>query len=179
MINVHVALLRGINLGAANRLPMKDLARIFSGVGCANVRTYIQSGNVIFEGDDALVEGIEEAAERAIRDEFGYEVPVIVRSAAALREVAAANPYLARGEDPKSLHVLFLKDRPAEAAVASLDPARSPGDAFTVVGREIYLFCPNGLARTKLTNEYFDTRLQTKGTVRNWNTLLKLIELAR
>ena len=178
MENVYVALLRGINLGAANRIAMKDLAPVFSDLGCREVRTYIQSGNVIFRAGDALAAKIEDAAQGAIVARFGLDVPVVVRSAGDLRRVAASNPFLERGEDPKSLHVLFLKERPADSDVASLDPGRSPGDEFAVVGREVYLFCPNGIARSKLTNEYVDARLKTRSTSRNWNTLLKLIELA-
>jgi uncharacterized protein (DUF1697 family) len=105
-------------------------------------------------------------------------VPVVVRSADELCAVARANPFLRKASDTAALHVAFLADAPAADKVAVLDPKRSPPDEFAVVGREIYLRCPTGMAKTKLTNAYFDSKLATISTARNWNTVLKLIELA-
>ena len=85
---------------------------------------------------------------------------------------------MAAGAETDKLHVVFLADLPDGAHVEALDPNRSPSDEFAVLGREIYLHCPNGLARTKLTNNYFDSRLSTTSTMRNWRTVLKLLELS-
>jgi uncharacterized protein (DUF1697 family) len=174
----HVALLRGINLAGKNRLPMKDLAAMFAEAGCGSIATYIQSGNVVFEAPSPLVRRIPALIEKAITERFGIEIPVVTRSAGELRKVVRGNPFLRSGADASTLHVAFLADRPSTAGVKLLDPHRSPPDAFTVRGREIYLHCPNGFGRTKLTNAYFDSKLGTTSTVRNWRTVETLLELA-
>jgi uncharacterized protein (DUF1697 family) len=175
----HVALLRGINLGPSRSLPMKALAELCTAAGCRDVQTYIQSGNVVFSASGRVATRFPDTLAAAILKKFKMEVPVVTRSAEELARVVRDNPFLERGIDPDWLHVAFLARAPALEQVASLDPARSPGDAFAVVGRDIYLHVPNGMARTKLTNQYLDSRLKTVSTVRNWRTVLKLLEMAR
>lgn len=175
---VYIALLRGINVGGKNRLPMKDLATMFVNVGSEAVRTYIQSGNVLFRADPKVAEEIPTLIRASIQREFGYEIPVVTRGAADLEAVVHANPFVRAGAATDKLHVVFLAHTPDEGQVEGLDPDRSPPDEFTVRGREIYLHCPNGMARSKLTNAYFDSRLSTVSTMRNWKTVRKLIELA-
>ena len=174
---VHVALLRGINLGGKNRLPMKDLAAMFTDAGCGSVSTYIQSGNVVFEAPAALARLLPSLIEKSIADRFGYQVPVVTRTGSELRRIVRGNPFLRSGADPGTLHVAFLADAPAAARVKALDAGRSAPDAFAVRGREIFLHCPNGFARTRLTNAYFDSKLGTTSTVRNWNTVVTLLDL--
>lgn len=176
---VHVALLRGINVGGRNKLPMKRLAAIFEGAGCSAVRTYIQSGNVVYEADAALARRVPDLVSGAIARALGLEVPVVTRTAAELARVVDRNPFLADGAGEAALHVAFLAARPSAARVRALDPARSPGDGFAVVGREVYLHLPNGVARLKLTNAWLDSALATVSTARNWRTTRKLLELAR
>ena len=171
----YVALLRGINVGGKNRVPMKVLTEIFLDCGCADVVTYIQSGNVIFRGPKAGQERLATRVQAEIAARVGHRIPVILRSAAEMRETVRANPFLDR-EDGR-LHVYFLERNPTEAAIRSLDPERSPGDSFRLTGREIYLLLPNGMGRTKLTNAYFDSKLGTTSTARNWATTLRLLEM--
>jgi uncharacterized protein (DUF1697 family) len=102
-----------------------------------------------------------------------------VRSDEDLARVAKENPFLGAGADEALLHVAFLAESPGAAQVAALDAGRSPPDEFTVRGREIYLRCPNGMARTRLTNQYFDAKLSTTSTMRNWRTVLKLLDMTR
>ncbi len=173
-----MALLRGINVGGKNKLPMKDLAGLFREAGCADVRTYIQSGNVLFSAATDPATKILPLIEKRIADRFGIRVPLVMRTAEEIERVTRTNPFL-RGEDTSALHVAFLASRPTQQQVDSLDPSRSPPDAFVVQGREIYLHCPNGIARTKLTNAWFDSRLATTSTLRNWKTVLALLELVR
>jgi uncharacterized protein (DUF1697 family) len=172
-----VALLRGINVGGKNKLPMKDLVRIFESAGCVDVRHYIQSGNVVLDATAAIAKRLPAMISAAIASELELTVPVVVRSADEMRAVAKTNPLLAKGAAVDSLHVVFLADAPSAAAVASLDPQRSPPDAFVVRGREIYVSCPNGVGNSKLTNAWFDTKLRTISTGRNWRTVLKLVEM--
>jgi uncharacterized protein (DUF1697 family) len=176
-VDVHVALLRGINLGGKNRLPMKDLAAMFTDAGCGSVTTYIQSGNALFQASSGLARRIPALIEKAIAERFGYQVPVVTRTGGDLLRIVRGNPFLRAGADEGTLHVAFLAGAPAAARVKALDPERSPPDGFAVRGREIYLHCPKGFARTKLTNAYFDSKLGTMSTVRNWRTVLKLREL--
>lgn len=172
----HLALLRGINVGGKNPLPMKDLVRLFDAAGCANVRTYIQSGNVIFEAPTGAP-NVAQIISASIEKRFGYRIPVISRTLPQLRKAIGANPFLKAAADQKALHVYFLADAPKASAIAGLDAARSAPDAFQVSGQEIYLHLPNGMARTKLTNAYFDSKLSTICTARNWATVLKLAEM--
>jgi uncharacterized protein (DUF1697 family) len=173
---IHVALLRGINVGGKNPLPMKDLARLFANAGCANVCTYIQSGNVIFDPPSGAPK-IAEIVSANIEKCFGYRVPVILRTSEQLRRTISSNPFLKAGADEKALHVYFLAGPASAKAIAGLDASRSAPDAFHVLGQEIYLHLPNGMGRTKLTNAYFDSKLSTICTARNWATVLKLAEM--
>ncbi len=177
MTGAYVALLRGINVGGRNKLPMRDLAEIFADAGCSDVTTYIQSGNVIFRATDDLAARIPGLITASIAGRLDLRVPVVTRSAAELAKVVSGNPYLEAESDFTKLHVAFLADRPTDDASASLDPNRSPPDAFQIQGGEIYLHLPNGAARTKLTNAYFDAKLGTTSTARNWKTVLKLHDL--
>jgi uncharacterized protein (DUF1697 family) len=170
----HVALLRGINVGGCHVLPMKDLAGLFVAAGCREVQTYIQSGNVVFGATAAVARKVPALVAAAIQERFGFESPVVVRTAAELLAVVRDNPYQ-HGTD--LLSVLFLAEAPSGAQVASLDPQRSAPDSFVVKGREVYLHTPRGLGRTKLTNAYFDSKLGTVSTGRNWRTVLKLVEM--
>jgi len=174
--STHVALLRGVNVGG-NMLPMKDLAGILADAGCTDVRTYIQSGNAIFRAADGVLEGLPDRITGRIAKRFGYQIPVILRTTEQLRETIRHNPFLKAGAEEKMLHVFFLADLPKAQDVGSLDPKRSPPDTFVVRGRDIYVNFPNGLARSKLTNNYFDSKLSTTSTARNWRTVLKLFEL--
>ncbi|HEX9015112.1 MAG TPA: DUF1697 domain-containing protein [Chloroflexota bacterium] len=172
-----VALLRGINVGGKNKLPMKDLADLFAAAGCGDVRTYIQSGNVIFGTHPDPLEALPAQIAGAIRERWGFDVPVMLRTVEEMREVVRNNPFLQAGADEKALHVLFLDSPPDQRRIAQLDPDRSRPDEFAVRGREIYLWLPNGVARSRLTNDYFDSKLATTSTGRNWRSVLKLFDL--
>jgi len=173
-----VALLRGINVGGKNKLPMNVLTGIFEKAGCTGVRTYIQSGNVVFKSATGAERKIAAAVSKAIHAKCGMTVPVVVRTGAQLAAAVKANPFLKKGVGMETLHLMFLGDAPAAGLVAGLEANRSPGDAFIVRGGEIYLHLPNGVARTKLTNAYFDAKLKTVSTMRNWRTVLTLAEMA-
>ena len=174
----YVALLRGINVGGRHKLLMRELAAMFVEAGCEDVRTYIQSGNVVFRADPSLADGLSARITTAIAASHGYQIPVVIRTAADLARVVRGNPFLADGADPTKLYVGFLAEAPDPAKVARLDPDRSPPDAFVVRGDEVYLHFPNGVARSKLTNNYLDRTLGTVSTIRNWRTVCKLHEMA-
>ena len=177
MLTTYVALLRGINVGGKNMLPMKDLCAMFGAAGCAAVRSYIQSGNVIFQADPGVAAQLPGLITAQIAERFGHRPPVILRTAEQLREVVSNNPFLEARAAEDTLHVMFLADLPSPSRVAALDPHRSPPDAFVVRGQEIYLQLPRGVADTKLSKDYFDSKLATISTGRNWRTVIKLLEL--
>lgn len=174
----RVALLRGINVGGKNKLRMADLSALFTKAGCAGVQTYIQSGNVVFDAPAAVADGLPARIERAIADRFGYRIPVVMRTAGELAAISRGNPFLAGGAAPDTLHVVFLPGVADADRVAALDQDRSPPDELLALGREIYLRCPDGFGRTRITSAYLDATLATTTTVRNWRTVEKLAELA-
>jgi uncharacterized protein (DUF1697 family) len=173
----HVALLRGINVGGKNMLPMKELVGMFVVAGCRDVTTYIQSGNVVFSADAKVVAGLGSVIAARVEERFGLRIPVVLRTSAEMERVIRGNPFLLDGAGEESLHVCFLADLPSGDRVAGLDAGRSPPDAFAVVGREIYMRLVKGVSGTKLTNAYFDSKLKTVSTMRNWRTVLKLVEM--
>jgi uncharacterized protein (DUF1697 family) len=175
----YVALMRGINVGGKNRITMADLSAVFAAAKCADVRTYIQSGNVVLSAEAGVAGGLAAAVAKRLEKDFALKTPVVLRAASELAEVARKNPFAGRSEWENASHVMFLADAPAEAAIAALDAKRSPGDEFRVVGRDIYLWCPKGVGNTKLTNAYFDSKLKTVSTGRNWRTVLALLEMTK
>jgi uncharacterized protein (DUF1697 family) len=172
----YAALLRGINVGGARKVQMTDLADVFDSLGHVDVRTYIQSGNVVFRSSKAE-RTIATALEAAIDTRFGLDIRVMLRSHDELIAIAAGNPFPEAAAEPKRLHVVFLDRAPAKGAIGRVEPERSPGDSFELAGRDLYLHLPDGAGRTTLTLGYLEKRLGVAGTQRNWNTLLKLIAL--
>jgi uncharacterized protein (DUF1697 family) len=174
----HIALLRGINVGGHNKLPMADLRDLFQQLGHTSVATYVQSGNVVFSSETSdeptLVRGIS----TAIQDRFAYEVPVILRTTDELATVAATHPYRAAQPDDARLHVIFLAEEPPSEATTNLDRARFAPDEFTLEGRHLYVHYPNGLGRSRLTIDVVERAWKTSATARNWRTVTKLLELA-
>ena len=171
---VQLALMRGINVGGKNKLPMKELAALFEEAGCADICTFIQSGNVIFTATKKVSDGLSKTVAARIAERYGYSTPVVLRTLEQMRSVVASNPFPGGDEH---LHVMFLRDRPNPEQIAGLDPNRSAPDRFIVRGQEIYLHLPGGAGNSKLTNAWFDSKLATVSTGRNWRTVTKLLEL--
>lgn len=173
----YVALLRGVNVGGKNMLPMKNLVAMFEAAGCKDVRTYINSGNVVFSAPARIQKKLPVLITKQISEQFGFHVPVIVRSSEQLSETVRGNPFLREGQTEKALYVYFLAEQANADAIQRLDINRSPGDRFHMAGGEVYIHLTSGAADTKLTNAYFDSRLSTVCTGRNWATVLKLLEM--
>ncbi len=173
--NVFVALLRGINVGGNNMLPMKDLARMFERAGATSVATYIQSGNVVFHAADA--EGVKRRVSAAITKEFGYTIVIVVRSAAEMASLAKKNPFKDRAVDPKFLYVGFLEKVPEKSRAGALDPSRSPADEFKLSGCHLYVHYGSGAGKSKFTNAYVDATLGTVSPFRNLRTVEALVSM--
>lgn len=168
-----IVLLRGVNVGGRNRLPMKAFAAMLEGLGCAHVKTYIQSGNAVVD-KAPLAEDIA----AAIKREAGFACRVFVITFAALKKAAALCPFKDAAEaSGKSVHVFFLDAAPKAEAVEALGALRRPREDFAVAGRTLYLLSPDGVAGSQIA-ERIDRTLGVATTARNWNTIMKLIELA-
>ena len=168
----HVALLRGINVSGQKKIRMQDLRDLCESIGLMDVATYVQSGNVVFGSPEPSTTALVASIEDAIRTRFGFEVPVIVRTRAELGEVVGSNPFVGeRGIDENRLAVVFLAIQPTPDSLEKIDGQASTGDRFEVVGRHIYLHCPSGFARTKLSNKFFENKLRLAATTRNWKTV--------
>ena len=177
-MTAFVAFLRAVNVGGNNKVPMARLRDALGSAGLEEVTTVLQSGNVVFRSRKSS-KAVAKTVEATIEETFGLQIGVVIRSAAELAAVAATNPFLS-GEpdpDPKRLHVVFFSARPAAAAVAKLDPDRSPPDAFAVHACEAYLSYPGGSGRSRLTLDYLEKTLGVRGTARNWRTVQRLATL--
>jgi uncharacterized protein (DUF1697 family) len=176
-VTTYITMLRGINVSGRNKLSMDDLRAMVTDIGGNDVQTYIQSGNAVFtsaRSASAIVKDLE----RAVEESLGNRVPVLIRTRQQLADVLGSNPFLTGAEDLKILHVTFLSAVPPATALASVSGKRSDGDELRVIGREVYLSCPNGYGTTKLTNAFFEKKLGTQATTRNWTTVGKLVTLA-
>jgi uncharacterized protein (DUF1697 family) len=177
-MKTYAALLRAINLGARNKVAMSELRDLFVGLGCEDVTTYVQSGNVVFRSAVGSAAEMTRKIEQRIARDLGLTLTVLVRTEAELAKVAAGNPFERDAADVGHLHVTFLAGAPERTRVRELGAGYEGPDAFAVVGREVYLHCPNGYGRSKLSNAFLEKRLGTAGTTRNWKTVTKLAELA-
>lgn len=172
----YIDLLRGINVGGRNKLPMRNLATIYESAGAENVRTYIQSGNVIYDATTKTLKQLKTAVIDAIEARFGFRPPIITLDPRVLRNVLVAQPFA--DADTSHLYVAFLDALPKRENAAALSNERSPEDQFEIIGREVYLHLPNGAARTQLTTNHLDKVLETTSTIRNWKTVTTLAQLA-
>src|SRR4051794_12469517 len=165
-----VAFLRGINVGGNNLIPMAVLKAACESAGLTDVRTYLQSGNVLFSTT-------RKDPARLIEKALELDVKVIVRTIDELRAVIAKNPF--EGErNPSLLQVMFLDDAPSKSAQAALLAAHAGPEEIHFLGRELFLYYPNGSGRSKLTNALIERKLGVRGSARNWNTVTKLLTLA-
>jgi uncharacterized protein (DUF1697 family) len=172
----YVALLRGINVGSHNRISMPDLRELVTATGAEDVRTYVQSGNVVFRSSDKAA-AAGQAIEKAIKKELGLDVAVMVRSGRQLAKVIEANPF-PKQSDHKRLLVMFLGKKPAAANVKKLAEAATGSEEFEVVGSEVYMHYPEGYGRSKFGGMWAEKQLGVPGTARNWRSVTTLAEMA-
>jgi uncharacterized protein (DUF1697 family) len=176
-VPAHVVLLRGINLGSRNRIAMPALRELLEDEGFGDVRTYVQSGNVVLTSK-AWPRTVARTTERAIAQAFGLEIPVVVRTRAELAKVVDRNPLKKVALDPKRYQVSFLDGKPKPEVMRKLEAAKVEPEQFVLVGRELYAWHPDGVARSKLWALLAGKGLGVTATARNWTTVTKLLELA-
>lgn len=173
----HVAILRGINVGGHRKILMADLRVLLGRLGYDNVETYIQSGNVVFNGPENIDSlDLEKQIFEAIADKYGFEVKVLVRTTEEWKKTVKLNPFL-KSADVNQLHVTFLKAIPEPDTVNAAKSLEFEPDLFEIIKRDVYINCLQKYNETKLSNNFFEKKLKVEATTRNWKTVLKITEL--
>ena len=171
----YISLLRGINVSGQKKIKMDDLRALYESLNFQKVTTYIQSGNVVFQSADSQADEIGDQIAQRIQSVYGFQVSIIIRTHQEIDELFKNNPFLYnRQEDISKLYVTFLAGLPPAPAVESIDTAGTNSEELLFSGREIYMFCPNGYGKTKLSNNFFEKKLGITATTRNWKTVQKL-----
>jgi uncharacterized protein (DUF1697 family) len=175
---MHVALLRGINVGGHNQVAMSDLRDLLSKLGLADAKSLLQSGNLVFRSDRLTGEKLEHSLEIETAKRLKFTADYLVRTADEWRTIIAKNPFPDEAErDPSHLLVMCLKAAAAKKDVQALEAAIRGPEVVRAVGKQLYLVYPAGIGRSKLTGTLIENKLNTRGTARNWNTVQKLAEL--
>jgi uncharacterized protein (DUF1697 family) len=174
----HILLLRGINLGSRNRVAMPKLRDALIDAGFDDVRTYLQSGNVVLAGK-GRADDVARKVERLIKKEFGLEIAVVARTRAQLAKVVELNPLGEVAKNPKRYQVSFLEKKPTREVLRRVEEAAAPAERVVAIGREIYAWHPEGVARSRLWTLLAGKQLGTTATARNWTTVTSLLSLAQ
>jgi len=172
-------MLRGINASGQKIIKMETLRASFEALTFSRVRTYFQTGNVVFEASKGTVDNLSRKIRERILGDYAFSVPVILRTSAEMKKIVSDNPFLMEREiDHSRLHVTFLAELPEKAALGKLDSLNGDPDQFRIRNREVYLYCPNGYGRSKLSNSAFEKLLSVEATTRNWKTVNMLVEIS-
>ena len=171
----YIALLRGINVGGRSSLPMKELAGLLEELGCENVRTYIQSGNVVLESNEKTLV-LAEKIRAAIKKQRGFEPEALLLTVKELQEAIANNPFPQAQDDPKAVHFGFLATKPVKPNLEKLESLKKESEEFHLIGKVFYLYAPEGVGRSKLAAAS-EKAIGVAMTDRNWRTVCKLREM--
>lgn len=174
--STYIALFRGINVGGKNSLLMKELVAIMEVYGYTNIRTYIQSGNVVFESSRTKMKSFTKNIGESIETKYGFKPQIMVLTAADFRNAVAANPFPKAANEPKSLHLYFLADKPQNPDIKALNELKTDSESFELIGGVLYLHAPDGIGRSKLAARA-EKSIGVQATARNWNTIAKLLAL--
>jgi len=179
-VTVFVSLLRAVNVGGHGKIQMAALRALYADLGFEDVASYVQSGNLVFRSRARDPRRVAKTIEDGIEARFGFRPPVMIRTAAEMAQVAAENPFAGRAEvESKQLMVTFLTASPTQAAAKRLAGVRRVREELVLRGRELYVWFPDGIGRSKLSGAAIEKALGTAGTGRNWNTVTKLLELTQ
>lgn len=175
---VFLSILRGINVSGQKLIKMPDLKALYEELGLKNVSTYIQSGNVIFESSNS--KSLSERIEKKILEKYAFHVPVMIRDVNEIQEVIDGNTYLKeKNIEPEKLHITFLEKEPSPENLNKIKDLNYEPDRFYISGKTIYLHCPNGYGKTKLTNTFFENKLKVSATTRNWKTTNEILKMMK
>jgi len=175
----YISILRGINVGTGRKVPMSELKKICENMGLQNVQTYIQSGNILFElANPETILVLENRLQQAFSGTFGFDIPVLIRTDREWVESIAQNPFLKEeSADIDRLHLTCLKEIPSPELVEKIRLFQFLPDRYEVIGRDVFIFCAAGYGTSKLVNSFFESKLKTSATTRNWKTVMKLNEM--
>ena len=176
-MNTFIALLRGINVGGNNRLPMKELVTILAGLGLRHVKTYIQSGNVVFQSDRTHTNELSQEITAAIGKSHGFAPYVLILAAQALQAAITANPFPEGETEPKSLHLFFMDATPQKLNWETLERVKAPNERYQLIDNVFYLHTPDGIGRSKLA-EVIGKGWGVNITARNWRTVTTIMAMA-
>ena len=177
---LYISLLRAINIGGNNIVKMDILKEVYQSLGLKNIKSYLQTGNVAFETDEQNVFQLESMIEDGIGKRFGFRPKVIIRTLEELREVVAKTPFNDGKERlPNRLLVMFLAEQPTNEAKAQLAQINTSLEELHLIGKELYLYYPESVANSKLNTNAIEKKLKLCGTARNWNTVVKLVEIGQ
>jgi uncharacterized protein (DUF1697 family) len=176
-LKTYISILRGINVASHNIIKMDALRKMYEELGFSNVQSYIQSGNVVFNGNETQIELLEEKIQAEILKRFTFEVPVIVIEKSELKSILNQNPFV-DGKDISKLYVTILAQKVDFGIVEKLNKEIYLPDEFDCRERAIYLYCPNGYGQTKLNNNFFENKLKVVATTRNLNTMTELVRMS-
>ena len=175
----YISMLRGINVSGQKLVKMERLRELFEALGFTQVKTYVQSGNVVFQAKKGSPADLSRKIEAGILAEFGFDAPVVSKTAEEIGLVIQSNPFLKeKAVDPTKLHVTFLSGAPAKAGLEKLSALPAGPDRFHAHASEIYLYCPDGYGNSKLTNNVLEKVLSVRATTRNWKTVNQLYRMA-
>lgn len=177
-VSVYIALFRGINVGGHNKLPMQELVKTLTELGFRKIETYIRSGNVVFESEAANRAALVQEMRSSIERRFGFVPDVVVLRSDELTEAAESNPYPEAVEEPKSLHLYFMKSAPQNPDLQRLEEVKGENESFTLLGKVFYLYAPDGIGRSKLAAG-IEKALGVSVTARNWRTVTKIRAMAQ
>ncbi len=177
-MTAYVSLFRGINVGGNKLVRMNALKELHESLGLQGVATYIQSGNVVFTSDDAIPAQLARQIEEAFAHTFGFQSNVMVRTADQLSVIIANNPFQNQPtKEANRIIVMFLATHAVGTALEDIQKAYSGPEELHIIGQEAYIYYPDGMGRSKLTNTFLEKKLKTGGTARNWNTVLRLQQM--
>ena len=175
-MNQYIVLLRGINVGGHRKILMTDLRSLLANLGCSEVTTYIQSGNVVFAYDKKTSQkALEQTIKQAILEQYGFDVPVLIRTGEEWKSTIVANPFLK--EETGTLYITFLAETPDETAVEELTATDYSPDCIAVLGKNVFLYIAEKYGKSKLSNPFLERKLKVSATTRNWKTTLKMMKL--
>jgi uncharacterized protein (DUF1697 family) len=178
-MQTYICILRGINVSGSKIIKMDALRKMFDDLQFKNAQTYIQSGNIIFQDRKTACDILAKKIAKQILADFGFEVPMMVKERGELKDVLQNNPFVhERKRDLAKLHVTFLSHEPAKEGLEKLKAGDYGADEYSFCGGVVYLFCPDGYGKTKLNNNFLESKLKMAATTRNWKTINELVRIA-
>lgn len=178
-MTTYISILRGINVSGQKMIKMDAVKEMYEDLHFRNIQTYIQSGNVVFQYYKSKQKDLELTISHQLQNKFGFDVPVIVLETVELKNIIEGNPY--KDDQTKNishLYVTFLSSRPERIDTEMIYQKKSPTEEFSLTEKAVYLYCPNGYGKTKLTNTFFENKLKVGATTRNWKTTIELLNIA-